>query len=66
MLENELLVLYKFLEKNLFKSFIRVSLSLVAFLVLFAKKPNKGFYFYINYRAFNIIIIKNRYLLLLI
>jgi hypothetical protein len=64
--ENELLVLCKFLEKNLSKGFIRASLSPVASLVLFAKKPNRGFCFCIDYRALNIIIIKNRYFLLLI
>jgi hypothetical protein len=66
MLENELLVLRKFLEKNLSKGFIRASLSLIASLVLFAKKPNRRLCFYMDYRAFNIIIIKNRYPLLLI
>jgi hypothetical protein len=66
MLENELLVLRKFLEKNLSKSFIRASLSLVASPVLFAKKPNGGLRFCMNYRALNTIIIKNRYSLLLI
>jgi hypothetical protein len=64
--ENELLVLYKFLEKNLSKSFIRASLSPVVSLVLFAKKPSGGFCFCIDYRALNIIIIKNRYFLPLI
>jgi hypothetical protein len=66
MLEDELLVLRKFLEKNLFKSFIRASLSLIASLVLFAKKPNRGLYFCVDYRALNTIIIKNHYPLLLI
>jgi hypothetical protein len=65
-LENELLVLRKFLEKNLSKGFIQASLSPVASLVLFAKKPNRGLRFYVDYQAFNTIIIKNRYLLLLI
>jgi hypothetical protein len=64
--ENKLLVLYKFLEKNLSKGFIQANLFLVASLVLFAKKPSRGFRFYVNYRALNIIIIKNRYLLPLI
>jgi hypothetical protein len=66
MLEDKLLVLCKFLEKNLSKGFIRVNLSLVVSLVLFAKKPSRGLCFYINYRALNTITIKNRYLLLLI
>jgi hypothetical protein len=66
MLENKLLVLRKFLEKNLSKSFIRVSLSPAAFLVLFAKKPDRGLRFCVDYRALNIIIIKNHYPLPLI
>jgi hypothetical protein len=66
MSEDELLVFCKFLEKNLSKSFIRASLSPAASLVLFAKKPNRGLCFYIDYRALNIIIIKNHYPLPLI
>jgi predicted RNA-binding protein YlxR (DUF448 family) len=66
MSEDELLVLCKFLEKNLSKGFIRASLSPVASLVLFAKKPGRGLYFCVDYRALNTIIIKNCYFLLLI
>jgi hypothetical protein len=66
MSKDELLVLCKFLEENLSKGFIRASLSLTASLVLFAKKPNRKLCFYIDYRAFNTIIIKNRYSLPLI
>jgi hypothetical protein len=65
-LEDELLVLCKFLKKNLSKGFIRASLSPTASPVLFAKKPGGGLRFYIDYRVFNIITIKNRYLLPLI
>jgi hypothetical protein len=66
MLKDELLVLRKFLEKNLFKGFIRASLSPVASPVLFAKKPNRKLRFCVDYRALNTITIKNRYPLLLI
>jgi hypothetical protein len=66
MSENKLLVLCKFLEKNLSKGFIRVSLSLIASLVLFAKKPNRGLRFCVDYQALNTIIIKNYYPLPLI
>jgi hypothetical protein len=66
MLKNELLVLCKFLEKNLSKGFIRASLSPIVSLVLFAKKPSRRLRFYVDYRALNTIIIKNRYPLLLI
>jgi hypothetical protein len=64
--EDELLVLCKFLEKNLSKGFIRASLSPIVSLVLFAKKPSGGLRFYIDYRALNTIIIKNHYPLPLI
>jgi hypothetical protein len=66
MSKDELLVLRKFLEENLSKGFIRASLSPAVSLVLFAKKPNRGLCFCIDYRALNIITIKNRYPLLLI
>jgi hypothetical protein len=66
MSEDELLVLRKFLEENLSKGFIRANLSLVASLVLFAKKPSGGLYFCMDYRALNTIIIKNYYPLPLI
>jgi hypothetical protein len=66
MSKDELLVFCKFLEKNLSKGFIRASLSLITSPVLFAKKPSRGLCFYVDYRALNTIIIKNRYPLLLI
>jgi hypothetical protein len=66
MSEDELLVLRKFLDENLAKSFIRTSVLPVVSLVLFAKKPGGGFCFYIDYCALNTIIIKNHYLLPLI
>jgi hypothetical protein len=64
--EDKLLVLRKFLEKNLSKGFIRASLSPAASPVLFAKKPSKRFCFCVDYRALNTITIKNHYPLLLI
>jgi hypothetical protein len=66
MLENELLVLRKFLDENLAKGFIRTSISPVVLLVLFAKKLRGGLRFYIDYYILNIITIKNRYFLPLI
>jgi hypothetical protein len=66
MLEDELLVLCKFLEKNLSKGFIWASLFPAVFLVLFAKKPNRGLCFCMDYQALNTIIIKNHYPLPLI
>jgi Reverse transcriptase (RNA-dependent DNA polymerase) len=66
MSEDKLLVFRKFLEKNLFKGFIRASLSPVASPVLFAKKPSGGLCFCVDYRALNTITIKNHYPLPLI
>jgi hypothetical protein len=65
-LKDKLLVFRKFLDKNLAKGFIRTSVSPVVSLVLFAKKPGRGFCFYIDYYALNAIIIKNYYPLPLI
>jgi hypothetical protein len=64
--EDELLVLRKFLNKNLTKGFIHTSISPAVLLVLFAKKPEGGLRFYIDYYALNTIIIKNYYPLPLI
>jgi hypothetical protein len=66
MLEDELLVLRKFLDENLTKGFIRTSVLPIVSLVLFAKKLGGGFCFYIDYYALNTIIIKNYYPLPLI
>jgi Reverse transcriptase (RNA-dependent DNA polymerase) len=66
MSEDELLVLRKFLDKNLAKGFIRTSVSPAVLLVLFAKKPGGGFRFCVDYCALNTITIKNRYPLPLI
>jgi Reverse transcriptase (RNA-dependent DNA polymerase) len=65
-LEDKLLVFYKFLDKNLAKGFIYTSVSPAASLVLFAKKPGGGFCFCIDYYTLNIITIKNYYPLPLI
>lgn len=48
------------------KGFIKASSSPAASPVLFAKKPDGGLCFYIDYKALNAIIIKNRYPLPLI
>jgi hypothetical protein len=58
---EELQVLRKFLKENLDKGFIRTSTSPAAAPVLFAKKPGGGLRFYVDYRALNVITIKNRY-----
>jgi hypothetical protein len=59
--KNELLVLKKYLEKNLFKGFIRPSKFSAASPVIFIKKPSGGLRLYIDYKSLNRIIIKNRY-----
>jgi len=47
-------------------NFIKYLKFFINSLVLFIKKKNKGLYFYINYKDFNIIIIRNKYLIPLI
>jgi len=64
--ENKLLILYKFIETNLLKRFIRASSSFVVSLILFAEKLEVKFCFCVDYNTLNAIIIKNRYFLLLI
>ena len=59
-------MLKKYLNDNLIKEFIHLNHSFVASFVLFTRKFNKDLHFYMNYRIFNVIIIKNRYSLSLI
>ena len=58
-LQNEFKVFKKYLNDNFIKEFIRLSYSLVASLVFFIRKFNKDLCLYVNYRALNVIIIKN-------
>ncbi|OCK90093.1 uncharacterized protein K441DRAFT_581098, partial [Cenococcum geophilum 1.58] len=51
----------KYLDENLSKGFIRASLSPIAILVIFIKKPSKELCFYINYYKLNNIAHKDRY-----
>ena len=66
MSREELLVLRKELTSYLDRGFIRVSRSSAAAPVLFAKKPNGGLRFCVDYRALNAITKKDRYPLPLI
>ena len=66
MFKNELKILNKTLKDYLFKNFIRAFKSSTTALILFIKKPEEELRFYVDYRDLNIIIIKNRYLILLI
>ena len=43
----------KYLNKNLKKRFITLSKTSFALLILFAKKSNNEFRFYVNYRKLN-------------
>ena len=64
--KDKLLVVKKYINEYLNKGFICFSISLVAAPILFAKKLGGGIWFYINYRGFNTITIKNWYPVLLI
>ena len=57
--KDELLVVKKYINKYLNKGFIYFSIFLVAAPILLAKKLGGGVRFCVNYRGFNIIIIKN-------
>ena len=54
------------MNELLAKGFIRPSTSEAGAPVLFVRKANGGLRFYYDYRALNVIIKKDRYLLLLI
>jgi hypothetical protein len=64
--KDELLVVKKYINKHLNKGFICFSIFLAAISIFLIKKSGGGIQFYINYRGFNTIIIKNQYPILLI
>ena len=66
MSQDELKVLWKYLNDHLFKSFIWVSFSLTAASVLFVHKSEEGLRFCVNYWGLNVITVKNQYSLSLI
>ena len=66
MLREKLLILCKELMSLLNKGFICVSWSPVVSPVLFAKKPEGGLWFCVDYRALNVIMKKDCYPLSLI
>ena len=49
----------KYIDDMLRKKYIRFSISLYVVFVLIVKKLNKEFRFYIDYRAFNVLIVLN-------
>ena len=59
-------MLKKYLNNNLVKKFIYLNHSFVALFVFFVRKFNEDLRFCVNYRVFNVIIIKNQYSLFLI
>jgi hypothetical protein len=63
---DELLVFRRIFTDLLDKEFIRISNFAAAASVLLARKPGRGVRFCVNYRAFNKIIIKDRYFFSLI
>jgi hypothetical protein len=64
--EKELTVLREYINENLKKGYIRPSISLARYPVLFVPKPNGKLRIYVDYRQLNAITIKNRYTLPLI
>ena len=56
----------KYLNDSFIKKFIRLNFFLITLFVFFTRKFDEEFRFYVNYRVFNVIIIKNRYSLSLI
>jgi hypothetical protein len=59
-------VLREYINKNLKKGYIRPSTLLTRYPVLFVPKSNGKLRMCVDYRQFNAIIIKNRYILSLI
>ena len=66
LLEKELAILKEYIDVNLKKGFIRLSVLLAASLLLFVLKKNGKLRPYIDYRQLNSITIKDKYLLSLI
>jgi hypothetical protein len=64
--ESELEIFRNYLAENMEKDWIRKLFFLAGAFIFFVKKPNKNLRLYIDYRALNKFIIKNRYPLLLI
>ncbi len=63
--KNELSILQTYIDKNLANRFIRLSKSPAGAPIVCVPKPNKDIRLYVDYRGFNNLTIKNRYLFLL-
>ena len=61
---TKLEILRNYLDKNLKKSFIQKVKTTAEFLILFIPKKDRKLRLYVNYRKLNIIIVKDKYLLL--
>jgi hypothetical protein len=59
-------MLREYINKNLKKDYIRSSILLARYPVLFVFKPNGKLRMCVDYRQFNTITVKNRYILSLI
>jgi hypothetical protein len=66
LLEKELTVLREYINENLKKKYIRSSTLPARYSVLFVPKSNGKLRMCIDYRQFNAITVKNRYILFLI
>ena len=60
MLKEQIIIVKKYVEKILEKSYIRLNISLYAAFVLIIKKFDDDLRIYVNYRALNALIIRNR------
>ena len=59
-------ILREYINENLKKGYIRLSILLTRYSVFFVLKLNGKLRMYVDYRQFNTIIVKNRYILFLI
>ena len=59
MFQNKLKILKNYFNNNLIKKFIRLKYLFIILYIFFARRFNEEFHFYVNYRVFNVIIIKN-------
>ena len=61
-----MLIIKKYIDEIFNKNYIKLNIFLYIILILIIKKFDNEFRIYINYRVFNILIIKNRNILLFI
>src|SRR5436190_7166272 len=66
MLARELKIVKNFLNEHLQKKFIQINTSSATILILLVKKSKKDIKICINYKEFNILTLRNYYLIFLI